>query len=222
MVMRAGHIKVLDFGLALAMPDPRLTATGTIVGSMHYIPPEQVSGESYDSRSDLYAVGVTLYEMITGHLPFAGDSYAQVVAAQLQHEPKAPVAVNSAIPATLSSVVLKALAKDKSDRWQTAEQFLHALDKTEIHELSHVSVSTLSSRPSTGRLAMQPDQLGEITRKLATYVGPIANLLVKRASSSSHNLQELCDRVAVEIESPEARERFLKSVRAQLRSSGQL
>src|SRR5580704_4431012 len=64
-----GRVKLLDFGIALATPDPRLTMTGSVVGSMHYIPPEQIYGEAPDERSDLYGMGVTLYEMITGRLP---------------------------------------------------------------------------------------------------------------------------------------------------------
>ena len=75
-----GRVKMLDFGIALATPDPRLTMTGAVVCSMHYIPPEQIYGEPPDERSDLYAIGVTLYEMITGRLPILVSSFAPMPA----------------------------------------------------------------------------------------------------------------------------------------------
>jgi serine/threonine-protein kinase len=224
MITPDGRLKILDFGLALAMPDPRLTMTGAIVGSMHYIAPEQISGEPYDARSDLYAVGVTLYEMVTGKLPFDGSSYAQVIAAQLQHEPVPPHQLNPAIPESLSAVVLKALAKKRSERWQTAHEFLTALDQAKLEKGSQIRISTIPSAiPSAttpSRIAIEQGQLSEIALKLATYVGPIANVLVRRASNSAHDLKQLCDQVAAEIDSPQARQKFLNSVRGQLRSSG--
>ena len=99
MVTPEGRVKVLDFGLALALPDARLTTTGALVGSMHYIAPELISGEAHDARSDLYALGVTLYEMITGKLPIEGTNYAQVIGGLLRHNPISPSQVNKMIPA---------------------------------------------------------------------------------------------------------------------------
>jgi serine/threonine protein kinase len=224
MITPDDRIKILDFGLALAMPDPRLTMTGAIVGSMHYIAPEQISGEPYDARSDLYAVGVTLFEMVTGKLPFDGSNHAQVIASQLQHEPTPPHQINPAIPEALSAVVLKALAKKRNERWQTAREFLTALDGPKLANGSQIRIATTASATPSAltptRTAIEQGHLSEIALKLATYVGPIANILVKRASSSTQNLHELCDQVAAEIESPVARQKFLASVRGQLRSSG--
>lgn len=238
-----GRVKLLDFGIALATPDPRLTMTGAVVGSMHYIPPEQIYGEQPDERSDLYAMGVTLYEMLTGKLPIEGANYPQVIAAHLQHLPVPPHVVNPRIPEGLSAVVMKALVKEKRDRWQTAKAFLGALDAVypgaagPVHEASVYSAPTRAAVPTyaappvahtpipsgtAGGSKYQPEQLSDISQKLATYVGPIASVLVKRASSSSNNLRELCDHVAAEIDSDEARQKFLASVRGQLRNSGLL
>ncbi len=235
MLTSDGRVKLLDFGIALATPDARLTMTGSVVGSMHYIPPEQIYGEPPDARSDLYGMGVTLYEMITGRLPIEGAHYAQVIAAHLQQRPVPPHLVDSRIPEALSAVVMKALDKEKGSRWQSAKEFSGALGQaypgTAPQFNAAVTLPLSSPVPAQTPPQMsavvsgskyQPEQLSEISQKLAAYVGPIASVLVKRASSSSNNLRELCDQVAAEIESAEARQKFLNSVRGQLRSSGLL
>jgi serine/threonine protein kinase len=248
-----GRVKLLDFGIALATPDPRLTLTGSVVGSMHYIPPEQIYGEPPDERSDLYGMGVTLYEMITGRLPIEGSNYPQVIAAHLQQKPVPPHQVDPRISEVVSAVVMKALAKEKRERWQTAKEFSVALGQAQaglpvqFHAPASVpfdaamtapinfpmnapptpvSVPVVSATSQKSAVASgskyQPEHLNEISQKLAAYIGPIASVLVKRASSSSNNLRELCDQVAAEIESAEERQKFLTSVRGQLRNRGLL
>jgi serine/threonine-protein kinase len=259
MLTPGGRIKLLDFGLALCGPDTRLTSAGGVVGSMHYISPEQISGEPADARSDLYAVGITLYEMLTGKLPIEGSNYAQIIANHLQHHPAPPASINPQVPEAISAVVMKALAKDKTERWQSAAEFglalrdaqtnaqinLQASSQTGIDAARAGDVSRLASQranpnvpaanapqgsgsranPAVPNPAVQggvhkPEVLNEIALQLASHVGPIANILVKRASSSAHNVRDLCELVAMEIESPEARKKFLSSVQGQLRASG--
>jgi serine/threonine-protein kinase len=241
MITPLGQVKLLDFGLALATElgaaDQRLTTTGALVGSMHYIAPEHISGEPHDARSDIYAVGVTLYEMITGRLPIEGTTHIQVIAGHLQHAPVPPPQINPKIPAGLSAAVMRALAKSPRDRWQTAEAFLQALDDaglptTPAGDVSQVRVtrapppqasvagrSGSGTPPPTG--SHRPESLTEITRQLAEHVGPIAGVLVRRASGSTANLREMCDALAQEIVSPAARQKFLAAVRSHLRISGQ-
>jgi eukaryotic-like serine/threonine-protein kinase len=221
MITPEERVKVLDFGLALGSPDSRLTTTGALVGSLHYIAPEQISGEPHDARSDLYAVGVTLYEMITGRLPIEGATYPQVIAAHLQHSPVLPTKLNAGVSEALSGVVMKALAKDKRERWQTAAEFLGALNAIRLDEASQSRViyKQSSAGKEESKPVYQPEHLTDITRKLASHVGPIASVLVKRASSSCSNLHQLCDQVANEIESSDEREKFIASVRNYRRGS---
>jgi eukaryotic-like serine/threonine-protein kinase len=231
MITPQEQVKVLDFGLALAAPEARLTMTGALVGSMHYIAPEQLSGEGHDAQSDLYAVGVTLYEMITGKLPIEGSNYAQVIGGLLQHRPVSPSDINPLIPSEFSAIVMKALAKEKRERWQNAREFLAALDSCHLGQASEFRVVSLSTPASTGvpqggatggTSKYEPDQLSEIALKLAHYVGPIAGVLVKRASSSSNNLQALVEKVAQEIEKDDARQKFISSVSGRFRKIGVL
>jgi eukaryotic-like serine/threonine-protein kinase len=236
MITPQGQVKLLDFGLALgtalAAADQRLTTTGALVGSMHYIAPEHISGEPHDARSDIYAVGVTLYEMITGRLPIEGTTHIQVIAAHLQHAPVPPSQINPKIPVALSAAVIRALAKNPRERWQTAEAFLAALDEdglrsTPAGDVSQVRVAQAppqrrsgSGSPQPGS-AHRPESLSEITRQLAEHVGPIAGVLVRRASGSTTNLREMCDALAQEIASPAARQKFLAAAHSHLRMSGQ-
>jgi serine/threonine protein kinase len=232
MVKPTGQVKVLDFGLALGLPDARLTTTGSLVGSLHYIAPEQISGGAHDAQSDLYAVGVTLYEMITGKLPIEGTNYAQVIGGLLRNNPVSPSQVNPLIPQEFSAVVMKALAKEKRERWQTAAEFLAALNASQLGQASQLRVCTTGSSTPTlagaaeaevaDRSKYEPEHLSEITLKLAHYVGPIASVLVKRASSSTHDLQTLVEQVAQEIEPADARRSFIASVGGRFRKSGAL
>ncbi len=228
MVTPSCCIKLLDFGLALSGPDTQLTFAGGLVGTMYYISPEQISGEAADARSDLYAVGIMLYEMIAGQLPIQGESYAQIIAGHLQHNPTPPAHINPRIPEALSAATMKALAKDRRQRWQNASDFRRALDAAHIGDASTLLVTkpiadikplANPAAPSNSSVVYQPEILNEIALHLASHVGPIANILVKRASSHAHDLRELCESVAKEIESPQARKNFLNSIQARIRTS---
>ena len=236
MITPQGQVKLLDFGLALAGGpgaglDQRLTTTGALVGSMHYIAPEQISGAPHDARSDIYAVGVTLYEMITGRLPIEGANHLQVIAGHLQHAPAAPHTLNPQVPAALSAAVMHALRKNPRERWESAAAFLEALDSVTLNATSSRGVSQARVRPArpspgAGERAPsssgshRPESLTEITRQLATHVGPVAGVLVRRASGSTTTLRELVDAVAREIDSPTARQTFQQSVHKMLAALG--
>jgi len=123
MFLKDGSVKVMDFGIAKVAGERGLTRTGMRVGTLWYMSPEQIRGEEATEVSDLYSVGVTLYEMITGKPPFDGDSEYMVMKAHLEEQPVPPWEINENVPKEIGRVVLKALAKDKKDRYQSARDF---------------------------------------------------------------------------------------------------
>jgi beta-lactam-binding protein with PASTA domain/predicted Ser/Thr protein kinase len=121
MVDGDGRLKVTDFGIARAGAS-QMTEAGAIVGTAQYLSPEQARGAAVDQRSDLYSIGVVLYEMLTGHLPFTGESPVEIAMKHLSDTPRPPSSIRPEIPPDLDMVVLRALAKNPDDRFQTAEE----------------------------------------------------------------------------------------------------
>jgi len=127
MLTRDGIVKLMDFGIARPNNEVGLTITGTTLGSLNYMSPEQVRGEPVDARSDLYSFGVSLYEMVTGRLPFRGNSNYSVMSAHLQETPAPPVSIRPGLPEGLNQIILMAMAKNPNDRFQSADAFANAL-----------------------------------------------------------------------------------------------
>jgi len=123
MINRAGAVKVMDFGIAHALGDGQnLTHTAAVIGTAQYLSPEQARGEAVDARSDVYAVGCVLFELLTGEPPFTGDSPVAVVYQHVREAPRSPSELNRAISPALDAVVLKALAKNPANRYQSAAE----------------------------------------------------------------------------------------------------
>jgi beta-lactam-binding protein with PASTA domain/predicted Ser/Thr protein kinase len=126
----AGRVRVLDFGIARAGAS-EITQTGSVMGTAQYLSPEQAQGLEVTPTSDIYSVGVVLYEMLTGRVPFEGDSAVAVALKQVSEQAAPPSALNPAVPPALDRVVLRALAKDPANRFASAEEFSRALDAAE-------------------------------------------------------------------------------------------
>ena len=118
-----GQVKVTDFGIARAInTEESLTQTGAVMGTATYFSPEQAEGIGVDARSDLYSLGVVLFEMVTGRPPFLGDTPVAVASKHVRDHPPAPRELNPAIPPTFEAIILKAMAKDPAHRYGTAEE----------------------------------------------------------------------------------------------------
>lgn len=125
MLTRNGDVKVMDFGIARALADASatMTAASAVMGTAQYLSPEQARGEVVDARSDLYSTGCLLYELLTGRPPFTGDSPVSVAYQHVSENPIPPSQVDPAVPPALDALVMKALAKNPDDRYQTAADF---------------------------------------------------------------------------------------------------
>ena len=126
-----GRARVADFGIARAGESSSITATGSVMGTAQYISPEQAQGKPTTPRSDIYSIGVILYEALTGRVPFEGDSAVAVALKQVSEAPRRPSAIKPNVPPALDAVVMRALAKDPDARFKDADAFLKALDAAE-------------------------------------------------------------------------------------------
>jgi serine/threonine-protein kinase len=131
LVDREGRARVADFGIARAGAS-EITATGSVLGTAQYLSPEQAQGLETGAPSDLYSIGVMLYEALTGRVPFDADSPVAVALKQISETPRRPSELNPQVPPALDAVVLRALAKDPANRFQTADEFIAALDAAEV------------------------------------------------------------------------------------------
>lgn len=129
-----GRAKVTDFGIARAVSSATLTHTGDIVGSVHYLSPEQAKGSHINQQSDIYSLGIILYELVTGKVPYDGDTPITIALKHIQEEPMHPGNIVSGVSKELDAIIMKAIAKSVDDRYKSAEEFLADLNKIETGE----------------------------------------------------------------------------------------
>ena len=129
MLLENGTIKVTDFGIARFSRSETRTMTDTAIGSVHYISPEQARGDITDDKSDIYSVGVVMYEMLTGQLPFQSDNSVSVAIMQLQTDTVKPREINSSIPEGLEQITMRAMQKNPKDRYQSAAEMILDLEE---------------------------------------------------------------------------------------------
>lgn len=236
MITDGGTVKLLDFGIALTGKGSELTQSGYLLGSISYMSPEQISGDKANPSSDLYSVGVTLYELLTGVLPITGANNYEIMMGHLHKIPVPPHMKNAAVPEGLSLTILRALAKDPAQRFSTADEFLAALQQPSgrtLHAMQTVAslpvppvgirgradMSSSSGMRSTGSNStgskltspsgLQNLSLEELTRRLAVYIGPVARFVVKKLAAQSDNIEFIAQEAAKEIPSERDRAAFL-------------
>ena len=124
-----GIAKVTDFGIAKAVSNSTITAFGATIGSVHYFSPEHAKGGYTDSKSDIYSLGIVMYEMLTGRVPFDADTPVSVALKHMQEEAKPPIEINPKIPTSINDIIMKAIRKDTTLRYQTATEMLRDLNK---------------------------------------------------------------------------------------------
>ncbi len=151
MLLSDGTIKLTDFGIAHFSRSNTHTITTKAIGSVHYISPEQASGTGTDARADLYSIGVLLFEMLTGELPFEADSPVSVALLQIQEAPTAPTSINPDIPKGLEEIIMKAMQKDSSKRYQSAAEMLRDMesfrkDPSIVFEYRYLDTETIEDR----------------------------------------------------------------------------
>ncbi|WP_223066476.1 Stk1 family PASTA domain-containing Ser/Thr kinase [Paenibacillus caui] len=128
LIGRGGRVKVTDFGIARAVTSATITQTGSVVGSVHYFSPEHAKGVATGEKSDLYSLGIVLYQMLTGKLPFLGESPISVALKHLQEEFEEPRLVNPMIPQSVENIILKSMRKNPNERYQSAKEMLLDLE----------------------------------------------------------------------------------------------
>jgi serine/threonine protein kinase len=226
-----GDAKLLDFGLAFNTTDASSTRPGHVLGTLHYMSPEQVRGERVDARADLYSTGAMLYEILTGRTPFQGTDY-EIMRGHVNASPRHPAELNASLPLSLCATIVKAMEKDPAARYQTATEFaadLAGVSYEEAQTIAQLSIvaPTIPSftpggkplsdalTPKTGsdpaRVSskFQPSELDSVSRELAAFIGPIAKVVVKRAADRCSSVDELYSVVAGEIDTEKDRKRFL-------------
>jgi eukaryotic-like serine/threonine-protein kinase len=213
MLTPQGVVKLMDFGLARSVDEVGLTVTGATLGSLDYASPEQVQSLPTDERSDLYSVGVSLYQMVTGRRMFSTTSNFSIMQAQVREIPRQPIEIVPTLPRALNDVIMKAIAKNPADRFQTADDFRSVLSQLATAASQPIAAPTATPStlgvPATPAVPLNanplfpgvaPTQPGSaINRSLLLVVGVVlvAALLAGDAVYKSHQ-QHLREQAAVE------------------------
>ncbi len=243
MITQGGYVKLLDFGIALTEHGSELTRAGYLLGSINYMSPEQVSGSKATAKSDLYSLGVTLYELLTGVLPITGANNYEIMMGHINRMPVPPHLIAPLVPLSVSEAVMRALQKDPSHRFATADEFLRALQSPPaqfsegatftaplpltapagFRAATGSSLPTNQTAPKVSTGSMQQKSvsssgiqnltLEDITRKLAVYIGPVARFVVKKLAAQSDDLEFIYREAAKQIPSDADRTAFLKARR---------
>ena len=189
LITRDGKVKVTDFGIARAVNSATLAQTETVIGTAHYFSPEQAKGSKVNAKSDLYSLGVVLYEMLTGKVPFTGDSPISVALKHINEEAEPPSKYNTDLPARIDKLIMKAMAKDADDRYSSATEMLDALkgmvktfrkpDQVNYHDSDQTQVMPkISEDEYEGKVKKRKDNDGEKGEGFVKVVKALIALII--------------------------------------------
>ncbi len=236
MITASGVVKLLDFGIALTDQSSELTRAGYLLGSVNYMSPEQISGQKATAASDLYAVGVTLYELLTGLLPITGANNYEIMMAHMNKAPVAPHLIAPMVPVEISRAVMRALEKNPGARFAHAGEFLSALRLTPSQankapfataeatrtmaaagsaplpagNSGGIGTGSMGTRSASGSSGLENLALEDVARKLANYIGPVAKFVVKKLAAQSTDMDFIYREAARHIQGEADRAAFLK------------
>ncbi|MFB5759452.1 Stk1 family PASTA domain-containing Ser/Thr kinase [Paenibacillus medicaginis] len=179
LIGRNGRVKVTDFGIARAVTSTTITQTGSVVGSVHYFSPEHAKGVTTGEKSDLYSLGIVLYQMLTAQLPFLGESPISVALKHLQEEFEEPRKVNPLIPQSVENIILKSMRKNPQERYQSAEEMMEDLE-----------TCLLSERRNESKILFE-DTEDEAQTRIIPAIKPLPSSGISRASADWQNAPEM-------------------------------
>jgi serine/threonine-protein kinase len=219
MVLDGGEVKVADFGIA-RIDASEFTIVGDLLGTPAYMAPEQFAGAAVDKRTDLFAAGIILFEMLTGVKPFRGKSITEIISFMESRGPEDIRALNPVVSDSLKRVITKALAFDPAGRYGDAAEFSKAILEAfpvrfEPTPFPEPPVSATAAGNAVGRSATPtdttwpPDLLREIERDLATFIGPVAAIAIRRAIRQTTDVAALYDVLGQQVANPRDRAEFV-------------
>ncbi|HEY6095322.1 MAG TPA: serine/threonine-protein kinase [Gallionellaceae bacterium] len=219
MVVRDGHVKITDFGIARMASASVRTQTGMVLGSPKYMSPEQVMGKLADRRSDIFSLGVMLYEMLTGQAPFNGENVNAIMYQTLNTVPPPPSTLRPGVPDMLNFIVAKALAKDLDDRYQNAKEFADDLracrerlprsaNAVDLSKQTAAATVQLEAIPVTRSADAREDESRPVAAGLSTaFDSAAATMRLAAMTGSSEDLEELSKTFKLPVPTPEELDR---------------
>ena len=193
MVDKEGNARIMDFGIARSLETKGVTDTGMMIGTPEYMSPEQVEGKEADYRSDIYSLGVIIYEMVTGRIPFDGETALSIALKQKNEAPRNPIEFNNKIPEALSQVILRCMEKNGESRYQNAEELLSGLNKIEDDLPTSERFMPLEETEEIKLKEVEEEESEEIELKKSIAVLPFADLSLQK------DQEYFCDGMAEEI-----------------------